>query len=44
MYSSPNVIRMIKSGRIRLAGQVANIGEKRNLYRIFRGQLEENRT
>jgi hypothetical protein len=32
VYSSPNIIRMIKSRRIRWAGHVARIGEKRNIY------------
>jgi hypothetical protein len=30
LYSSPSIIRMIKSRRIRWAGHVARIGEKRN--------------
>jgi hypothetical protein len=34
LYSSPNVIRMIKSRRMRWAGHVARMGEKRNAYRI----------
>jgi hypothetical protein len=29
-YSSPNIIRMIKSKRMRWAGQVERMGEKRN--------------
>jgi hypothetical protein len=29
LYSSPNIIRMIKSRRMRLAGHVARIGTKR---------------
>jgi hypothetical protein len=29
LYSSPNIIRMIKSRRTRLAGHVAQIGEKK---------------
>jgi hypothetical protein len=35
LYSSPNVITMIKSRRMRWAGNVAQIGEKRNAYRIL---------
>jgi hypothetical protein len=31
-YSSPNIIRIIKSRRMRWAGHVARIGEKRNTY------------
>jgi hypothetical protein len=30
LYSWPNIIRMIKSRRMRLAGRVAGMGEKRN--------------
>jgi hypothetical protein len=30
LYSSPNIIRMIKSWRMRWAGHVARMGEKRN--------------
>jgi hypothetical protein len=37
LYSSPNIIRMIKSRRIRWAGHVARMGEKRNAYRILVG-------
>jgi hypothetical protein len=32
LYSSPSIIRMIKSRRMRCAGHVARIGEKRNAY------------
>jgi hypothetical protein len=35
LYSSPRIIRMIKSGRMRWTGHVARIGEKRNAYRIL---------
>jgi hypothetical protein len=35
LYSSPNIIRMIKSRRMRWAGHVARMGEKRNAYRIL---------
>jgi hypothetical protein len=30
LYSSPNIIRMIKSRRMRRAGHVARMGEKKN--------------
>jgi hypothetical protein len=35
LYSSPNIIRMIKSRRMRWAGHVACMGEERNAYRIL---------
>jgi hypothetical protein len=38
--SSPSIIRMIKSGWMRWAEQVARIGVKRNTYRILVGKPE----
>jgi hypothetical protein len=35
LYSSPSIIRIIKSRRIRWAGHVARMGEKRNAYRLL---------
>jgi hypothetical protein len=35
LYSSPNIIRMIKSRRMRWAGHVARMGETRNAYSIL---------
>jgi hypothetical protein len=35
LYTSPSIIRMIKSRRLRWAGYVAGLGEKRNTYRIL---------
>jgi hypothetical protein len=43
LYSSPNVIRMIKSRRMRWAGHVARMGQKRNAYRILVGKPEGRR-
>jgi hypothetical protein len=43
LYSSPNIIRMIKSRRIGWAGHVARMEETRNVYRIFVGQPEGKR-
>jgi hypothetical protein len=40
LYSSPNIIRMIKSRRMRSAGHVAQMGETRNAYRILVGEPE----
>jgi hypothetical protein len=38
LYSSPSIIRMIKSKRMRWAGHVARMGEKRNAHRILVGK------
>jgi hypothetical protein len=35
LYSSQNIIRMIKSRRMRWAGHVARKGAERNAYRIL---------
>jgi hypothetical protein len=43
LYTSPNIIRMIKSRRMRWAGDVARLGEKRNAYRILVGKAEGER-
>jgi hypothetical protein len=43
LYSSPSIIRMIKSRRIRWAGNVTRMGAKRNAYRILVGNPEEKR-
>jgi hypothetical protein len=40
LYSSPNIIRVIKSRRMRWAGHVARMGEKRGAYRILVGRPE----
>jgi hypothetical protein len=40
LYSSPSIIRIIKSQRMRWAGSVARIGEKRNAYRLLVGKPE----
>jgi hypothetical protein len=40
LYSSSNIIRMIKSRRMRWTGHVARMREKRNAYRILVGNLE----
>jgi hypothetical protein len=42
-YSSPSIIRMMKSRRMRWAGHVARMGEKRNGYKIFVGKPEGRR-
>jgi len=40
LYSSPNIFRMIKSRRMRLAEYVARMGEKRVIYRVMVGKSE----
>jgi hypothetical protein len=43
LYSSPDIIRQIKSRRMRLAGHVARMGKGRNVYRVLVGKHEGNR-
>jgi hypothetical protein len=43
MYSSPSIIRIIKLRRMRWAGHVARMGEKRNEYRLLVGKPEGKR-
>jgi hypothetical protein len=43
LYSSPSIIRMIRLRRMRWAGHVARMGEKRNAYRILVGKPEGKR-
>jgi hypothetical protein len=38
LYSSPSIIRIIKSRRMRWAGHVARMGEKWNAYRLLVGK------
>jgi hypothetical protein len=44
LYSSPSIIRIIKSRRMRWKGHVARIGEKRNAYRLLMGKPEKETT
>jgi hypothetical protein len=43
LYSSQNIIRQIKSRRMRWAGHVARVGEERNVYRVLMGKPEGKR-
>jgi hypothetical protein len=43
LYSSPNIIRVIKSRRLRLAGHVARMGERRGAYRALVGKPDGRR-
>jgi hypothetical protein len=43
LYSSPSIIRMIMSRRMRWVGHVSRMGEKRNAYRLLVGKPEGRR-
>jgi len=43
LYSSPNIVRMIKLRRMRWAGQVVCMGEERGVYRVLVGKPEGRR-
>jgi hypothetical protein len=43
LYSSSNIIRQIKSRRMRWAGHVARMGEDRKVYRVLAGKPEGKR-
>ena len=43
LYFSPNIVRVIKSRRMRWAGHVARMGEERGAYRVLVGKSEGKR-
>jgi len=43
LYCSPNIVRVIKSRRMRCAGHVASMGEERLVYRVLVGKPEVKR-
>jgi len=43
LYPSPNIVRVIKSRRMRWAGHVARMGEERGVYRVLVGKPEGKR-
>jgi hypothetical protein len=43
LYSSPNIVRVIKSRRMRWAGHVARMGKGRGVYRVLVGKPEGKR-
>ena len=43
LYSSPNIVRVIKSRRMRWAGHVTRMGEERGAYRVLVGKPEGKR-
>jgi hypothetical protein len=44
LYSSQNIIRQIKSRRMRWAVHVARMGEERKVYKVLVGKPEGKRT
>jgi hypothetical protein len=43
LYSSHNIVRVIKSRRMRWAGHVARIGEGRGVHKVLFGRPEDKR-
>jgi len=43
LYSSPNIVRVIKSRRMRWAGHVARMGEEKVVYRVLVGKPKGER-
>jgi hypothetical protein len=43
LYSSPNIVSVIKSRRMRWAGHVARMGEGSDVYRVLVGMSEGKR-
>jgi hypothetical protein len=44
LYSSPNTVWVIKLRRMRWAGHVARMRERRGVYRVFMGKREGRRS
>ena len=43
MYSKPNIVRVIKSRRMRWAGHVTRMGNRRGVFRVLVGKPEGKR-
>jgi hypothetical protein len=43
LYSSPTIVRVIKSRGTRWTGQIARMGEERGVYRVLVGKPEGKR-
>jgi hypothetical protein len=43
LYPSPNIIKQMKSRKMRWAGHAARMGEERKLYKVLVGQPEGKR-
>ena len=44
LYSLPNIVRVVKSRRMRWAGHVARVGEERGVHRVLVGKPEGKRS
>ena len=44
LYSTPNIVRVIKSRQMRRVGHVARMGERRGVYRVMVGKPEDKRS
>jgi hypothetical protein len=44
LYSLPNIVRVVKSRRMRWAGHVARMGEDKGVHRLLVGKPEEKRS
>jgi hypothetical protein len=44
LYSSPDIIRQVKSRRMMWAGHVARMGDERKVYKVLVGKPEGKRT
>jgi hypothetical protein len=44
LYSLPNIVQVVKSKRMRWAGHVARMGERRGVYRVLVGKPEKETT
>ena len=44
LYSLPNIVRLVKSRRMRWAGHVAHMGEGRGVQRVLVGKPEVKRS
>ena len=43
LYCSPNIVRVMKLKRMRWAGHIASVGERRGVYRVLVGKPEGKR-
>jgi hypothetical protein len=43
LYSLPNIVRVVKSRRMRWAGRVVRMGEERGVHRVLVGKCEGKR-